>query len=122
MNIIEKARRLEGWIEEDELTDGQLADLIHERDRYKRASDLMNQLVELAGSSTRGDEIIAGLIQGLVQSHRHKQMKAIMALLHTLGEYGKLPRGQYVDGRNEIVHGHCRKLRENLKTEIFWRD
>lgn len=109
-------------------TDEQLLDerfcerLRQEVDEAKKVEDAIGILMDAANSSNRRSNLVPAIVAGLVHGHRYLQNELIQSLLEALGTYGDLPTGTFVDGRNEIAHGWCKKLRETFKDEIFWRD
>ena len=69
-------------------------------DKEVKASVALNvkELVECTNSSGYQQQIVEGIVEGLVGSHRHLQGEFMIALAKAMQEYGKVatdPRNQY---------------------------
>jgi ribosome biogenesis protein Nip4 len=64
-----------------------------QEDRSEMIVDMVEQqvkeLVETTNSSIASDEIVKGIVSGLLRSHRHLQSEFIQSLHKALGEYAK---------------------------------
>jgi len=112
--IIQEIRRLEGQVR------GQVP---HASDRktYEAARELAYKLGDILNGGSSG-VVVAGLVEGLIRQHRYLQNETIIALLTALGEVGRLPDTCFVDPRNEFGFNLCRKLRQDFRDDLFWRD
>ena len=119
--IIETCRDIEGWRPTGNESDGEANRRAFDRDKYLEVRDTMAKLVDLTNTMGCETQVIAGIVAGLLESHRYLQDKAIQAIFRALGEYGRLP-GQYTDARNEFAHKLCSLLTERFRDELYWKD
>lgn len=122
--FLKRIRELHG---QAEYTDEQLADerwcerSRNEMDAAKKVEDAIKVLIDAANSFDKSI-LVPSIVSGLIHGHRYLQNELIECLIEALGTYGDLPSGSFVDGRNEMAHKWCKKIREVFADDIFWRD
>ena len=66
------------------------------------------------------EAVVAGVVEGILNTHRHLQSEGIRAILTALGEFGRL-EGQ-ADARNAHTKETCALLVERIADRIYWKD
>lgn len=94
----------------------------HELRLYREVRDLTTKLVDSTNTMGSSGVVEAGIVAGIINCHRYLQEQGIKALVYALGEFGRLPTGQFTDARNQFAHKLCGILREKLRDEMFWKD
>ena len=120
--IVERIQEQSRWRPTGDESEGEVNRRTFDRDKFNEVSATMAKLIDLTNTMGCEEQVICGIVEGIVQSHRFLQGKGIVAILQALGEFGGLPEGQFTDARNSFAHRLCGLLRERFKDELFWKD
>jgi len=121
-NIIDTIRKIDGYMATGDESEGEMSRRRFDREKFRAAADTMAKLIDLTNTMGSEEHVVAGIVEGIIRSHRHLQYKGILAIFQALGEFGALPEGQFTDGRNAFAHKLCGLLRERFRDELFWKD
>lgn len=88
--------------------------------RAKRlAREATMSLLDSTNASGCREAVVAGVVEGILATHRHLQSEGIRAILTALGEFGRL-EGQ-ADMRNAHTKETCGLLVERIADRIYWK-
>lgn len=93
----------------------------HDAKKYGEARDAVLKLGDALNGGSR-EAIAAGVVEGLLRTHRYLSNEVVVAFLTALGELGALPEAEVSDPRNKFAYELCQKLRRTFRDELFWRD
>jgi hypothetical protein len=93
----------------------------HARKAFEEARDAVMALGDALNGGSK-DVILAGILEGMMRTHRYLSNEMVIALLTAMGEFGSLPESSVSDARNSFAFKLCGKVRENFSDELFWRD
>ena len=91
-----------------------------ETDAYAKAKVATKALLDATNVMGSEKAVIAGVVAGILETHRYLQGQGIVAILTALGEFGRLPGHE--DPRNAHAKATCAKLPEALREQIYWKD
>ena len=91
-----------------------------ERDAFNAARAATKALLDATNCMGADKAVIAGVVAGILNTHRYLQGQGIIAILTALGEFGRLPGHE--DPRNAHAKATCAKLPEALREQIYWKD
>jgi len=91
-----------------------------ETDAFIKAKVATKALLDATNTMGCDKAIVAGVVAGLLETHRYLQQQGIVAILEALGSFGKMD-GQS-DARNEHAKATCALLPEALRERIYWKD
>lgn len=94
--------------------------LASELTAFNTAEKAVKDLVDATNVMGTEDAVVAGIISGLLSSHRYLQSQGINAILKALGEFGRMPGNK--DARNSHAKGTCEQLVQVLRDRIYWPD
>ena len=93
----------------------------HNHKTYTRALQATKELGD-ARNSGSSDAIRAGILSGILSTHRYLSGDVIVQMLHALGDIGGMPEAAVSDGRNAFAYKLCKLLRERFSAELYWKD
>jgi hypothetical protein len=91
-----------------------------EREAYLAARNATKALLDATNTMGADKAVVAGVVAGILETHRYLQDQGITAILTALGEFGRMS-GQE-DARNADAKGTCAMLPEVLRERIYWKD
>jgi hypothetical protein len=115
--MLEKIRQFERGIIEDDSFGSRLREA--DRVAYQKAREATKTLLDATNVMGAESAVMAGVVAGILETHRYLQSKGITALLTALGEFGRLEG--LADARNEYVKGTCAMLPDVLRERIYWK-
>jgi len=91
-----------------------------DQEAFRKAREATKAILDATNTMGAESAVVAGVVAGILETHRYLQGQGIVAILTALGEFGKLPGHE--DARNAHAKGTCAKLPEVLKDRIYWKD
>lgn len=92
----------------------------YDRERFERARDAVKALGDVLNGGSK-DAAMVGALVGLLTTHRYLSNEVVIALLTAMGEFASLPEHAVSDARNQFAYAICGKMREALKSDLFWK-
>jgi hypothetical protein len=91
-----------------------------EREAFQTAREATKTLLDATNVMGAERAVVAGVVAGLLETHRYLQSQGILAILEALGSFGKI--GGREDARNAHAKATCAMLPEALRERIYWKD
>jgi len=91
-----------------------------DREAFRKAREATKALLDATNTMGAEPAVVAGVVAGILETHRYLQGQGIVAILTALGEFGRLPGHE--DPRNAHAKATCAKLPEALREQIYWKD
>lgn len=89
-----------------------------DRDTFRKAKEATMALLDATNVMGSEKAVQAGVVAGILGTHRYLQSQGIFAILTALGEFGR--SGCNTDARNEAAKDTCNMLVSALRERIYW--